>query len=47
MVPVNVEDIVWGVAVAQRLYSVGFRNVNNASETHRQFQQQQALKDDD
>ncbi|KAN0075078.1 hypothetical protein V8E54_007689 [Elaphomyces granulatus] len=37
MVPVNVEDLVWGVAVAQRLYSTGFRNVNNANQKYRDF----------
>jgi hypothetical protein len=33
MVPVNVGDVVGGVAAAQRLYSIGFRKVNNAGET--------------
>ncbi len=34
MVIVRVEDLVWGVAAAQRLYSIGFRKVNNAGATH-------------
>jgi hypothetical protein len=32
MVPINVGDVVWGVAAAQRLYSIGFEKVNNAGE---------------
>ena len=36
MVPINIGDVVWGVAAAQRLYSIGFREVSNAGEWHRQ-----------
>jgi hypothetical protein len=46
MVPINIEDVLWGVAAAQRLYSIGFREVNNAGESHQQVEQQQKLKDD-
>ncbi|OCK76765.1 hypothetical protein K432DRAFT_396166 [Lepidopterella palustris CBS 459.81] len=37
MVPINVGDVVRGVTAAQRLYSIGFRNVNNAGQKYRDF----------
>ena len=45
MVPIHIGDVVWGVTAAQRLYSIGFSEVNNAGESHPQLQQQQELKD--
>jgi hypothetical protein len=37
MVPIDVVDVVWGVAAARRLYTIGFKKVNNAGEIYRQL----------